>query len=411
MADIAVVGAGIVGSCIALELQRRGAQVTLVDRNEPGSGCSYGNLGAISQGSVAPLAMPGLLATLPGMLFDDESPLRLPLGHLAQATPWLIRFVLASNRARVERSAARLSELHAGAYAMHETLTRELGVPELFLAQGHLHLYPDASALAKDSAGWALRQRYGVEFSRLDRPAILDLEPNISSRYNVGIYLADHATILNPLRYVQAMVRGFQSAGGVVRKDEVLDISRASSGQWRLSTTQGSPTADPGFDHVVVAGGAWSRRLLAPLGVACPVETQRGYHAEFKGRSGLGRRTVVLADRKIFVAPMEHGLRIGGTVEFGGLTAAPDLRRAAMLERIARETFAGLRDSTAEHWMGHRPCMPDSVPLVGRAPGHRGLWLAVGHGHLGLTDSVGTAKQIATSLLAGEEPPRAAPDR
>ncbi|HET8746911.1 MAG TPA: FAD-dependent oxidoreductase [Ramlibacter sp.] len=393
---VAVVGAGVVGTSIALALRKRGADVTLLDRDEPGRGCSYGNSGAISPGSVAPVAMPGVTASVPGMLLDPESPLFLRWRYLPRALPWLLRFLASANPARVEASAARLAALHAGAVEAHEAMTRELGVPELLLKRGHLHLYPDDAALAKDAGGWRLRQAYGVKVERLDRAGIEALEPNAPRHYRVGMYLADHATILNPFRYVQAMARAFAAAGGRIVRTEVKGLQPRGS-EWML---QASGEADgASFDDVVVAGGAWSRALLAPLGIRLALETQRGYHAQFEGGGSVISRTVVLADRKIFLAPMEDGLRAGGTVEIAGLAAPPDERRAAALARVARESFPALRDLPAHTWMGHRPCMPDSVPVVGAAPGLAGLWLATGHGHLGLTDSLNTARRIADGLL------------
>lgn len=393
---VAVVGAGIVGTSIALALRKRGADVTLVDRDEPGHGCSYGNSGAVSPASVAPLAMPGVLASVPGMLMDDESPLYLPLRYLPRALPWLLRFVASARPAAVKEAAAKLAAIHAGALDAHETMARELGVPELFLRRGHLHLYPDAAALAKDATGWRMRQEYGFQVERLDRAGIEALEPGVSSRYQLGMYLADHATILNPFRYVQAMARAYATAGGRIVCAQV-DRLQPEGGGWRLRA-RGEADGER-FDHAVVAAGAWSRELLAPLGVHLSLESQRGYHLQFQGGRDTVSRTVVLADRKVFVTPMEDGLRVGGTVEIGGLEAPPDPRRAAVLGRIARETFRGLDDLPTRTWMGHRPCMPDSVPVVGAAPRHRGLWLATGHGHLGLTDSLNTAQRIADALL------------
>lgn len=393
---IAVVGAGIVGTSTALALRKRGADVTLIDRGEPGSGCSAGNSGAVSPASVAPLAMPGVLASVPGMLFDDESPLYLPLRYLPHALPWLMRFVASARPAAVQAAAAKLHAIHAGALDAHEAMARELGVPELFLRQGHLHLYPDAASLAKDAGGWRLRESYGFKAERLDRDGIEALEPGVSARYQVGMFLADHATILNPLRYVQAMAAAYAGAGGRIVRAGV-DGLRPEDGRWRLQ----GPTESP-FDHVVVAAGAWSKALLAPLGVNLALESQRGYHLQFEGARDVVSRTVILADRKVFVTPMEEGLRVGGTVEIGGLIAPPDERRAALLGRIARETFKGLEDRPTRTWMGHRPCMPDSVPVIGAAQGHPGLWLACGHGHLGLTDSLNTAQQIAQGLLGAD---------
>ena len=395
---IAVIGAGIVGSCIGLELRKRGAEGTLIDREEPGNGCSYGNSGAISPASVAPLAMPGLLSTLPGMLFDRESPLFLRLGYLPTALPWLTRFMLSARPQRAARSAAQLAALHAGALDQHEALAGEIGVPELFLRRGHLHLYPDEKALSTDAGSWRMRELYGFRSERLDRDGIVALEPGVAARYRIGMYLADHATILNPLRYVQAVVQAFTARGGRLCRAAVRSVVPLAGKSWRVDTQDGEPL--PEFDHVVVAAGAWSRGLLDPLGLRLRLESQRGYHVQFNGARGLVSRTVVLADRKVFVTPMEQGMRVGGTVEIAGLAFPPDMRRAAVLERIARETFTDLEGVSTTHWMGHRPCMPDSVPVIGPAAGHPGLWLAVGHGHLGLTDSITTAQRIAHELLA-----------
>ncbi|HEY8049363.1 MAG TPA: FAD-dependent oxidoreductase [Ramlibacter sp.] len=393
---IAVIGAGIVGTAIAYELRKRGGDVTLVDRDEPGHGCSFGNSGAISPGSVAPLAMPGVLASVPGMLFDDESPLYLPLRYLPRALPWLLRFVASARPGRVRKSARQLAAIHAGALDAHRAMTREVGAPELFLQRGHLHLYPDEKALAKDATGWRLKREYGWAWEELDRDGIAALEPNIHERYRIGIFMADHATILNPFRYVQAIASAFVARGGRIARTAVSAL-QAQSPRWRVECDGDMNGAE--FDHVVVAAGAWSRELLSRVGIAVPLESQRGYHAQFDGARDTVTRTVVLADRKVFVTPMEEGLRVGGTVEIGGLSAPPDERRAAVLARIARENFRGLDDVPLRSWMGHRPCMPDSVPVIGPAANRPGLWLAIGHGHLGLTDSLNTAQRIADGLL------------
>lgn len=390
---IAVIGAGIIGTCIALELQKRGMAVSLIDKDEPGKGCSYGNSGAISVSSIVPLATPGVMASLPRMLMDRESPLRLPMGYLPRAAPWLARFVLSASPERVSQSVSRLAALHNDAIAKHAALTREVGVPELFMQAGHLHLYPDEQSAQGDAQAWQIRGSHGFRFEVLDRQGIMAFEPGIGPRYQAGMYLPDHATIRNPARYVTAIAQAFIRHGGQLLRDEVLALTQTESG-WSVKGMNALVTAD----HIVVAAGAWSRKLLDPLRVRLPLESQRGYHVQFAGAENLVSRTVVLADRKVFVTPMEGGLRVGGTVEIAGLTRPPDMRRAAILERIARETFTDLGTMPATTWMGHRPCMPDSVPVIGEASGNPGLWLAVGHGHLGLTDSVNTASLIAEQL-------------
>ena len=241
-----------------------------------------------------------------------------------------------------------------------------------------------------------MREDYGWRLDRLDRAGILALEPNVGERYTVGIYMADHATILNPFRYVQAMAQAFAGLGGRIARTTVAAL-RVEGSRWRVEGQGEAHGAT--FDHAVVAAGAWSRKLLADVGINVPLESQRGYHLQYHGARDTVSRTVVLADRKVFVTPMEDGLRVGGTVEIGGLSAPPDPRRSALLGRFASETFPGLADVPTTSWMGHRPCMPDTVPVIGPAPGRAGLWLAIGHGHLGLTDSLNTARRIADGVL------------
>ncbi|MEO6564753.1 MAG: FAD-dependent oxidoreductase, partial [Casimicrobiaceae bacterium] len=370
------------------------------DRDEPGHGCSYGNSGAISPSSVAPLAMPGVLRSVPGMLLDAASPLRLPLAYLPRALPWLAAFVASARPARVAAAAERLAALHAHAVERHVALAHEVGVPELVARRGHLHVYPDVGALARDAAAWRLRKNHGFAVERVDRAGIDNLEPGIGPRYRVGMYLADHATVLNPLRYVQAIVRAFAAHGGEVRRSDVQALLADPEGGWEMVTDAGASR----WASIVVATGAWSCRLLDPLGVHVPLESQRGYHVQFRGASPVSR-TVVLADRKIFLAPMEDGLRVGGTVEIAGLVAPPDPRRAEILRRVALDTFSGLDAGGATTWMGHRPCLPDSVPIVGPVEGRAGLYLALGHGHLGLTDAPHTAERIADALAFASRAP------
>lgn len=400
-ASVAVVGAGIVGCAIALELKKRGVDVTLVDRDEPGRGCSFGNSGAISTSSIVPLAMPGVLASVPSMLLDAEGPLHLPLRYLPRALPWLLRFVASARPKAVEAGSARLRALHDDAIERHRALTAELGVSELFLQRGHLYLYPDERSLAKDATGWEIRRRHGFRCDRLDRAGLLALEPQVGERYRLGVFMPDQATLLDPFRYVQAMASAFERAGGRIVRAEVRSLARDHSA-WRLDTAAALPT----FGRVVVAAGAWSRHLLDPLGVRVSLESQRGYHVQYDGDRARATvsRTVVLADRKIFVTPMAPGLRVGGTVEIAGLDAPPDPRRSELLEAAARDTFAGLPARATSRWMGHRPCMPDSVPVIGPAPRQPGLWLAVGHGHLGLTDSINTGLRIADGMQAANLP-------
>ena len=400
---VVVVGAGVVGVATALALQSYGVAVTLIDRGEPGMECSYGNSGAISPGSVAPLALPGILKTVPGMLMDQDGPLSIAWKYAPKAASWLVAFAQSADPKRVAAAAARLNDLYHGAVDAHALMAERLGVPELFIRHGHLHLYPDAAAADKDATGWQLRQQYGYQVDQLDRAGIEALEHNAPQGYQHGRYLADHGTILNPLRYVQAMLAAFVRRGGTVARAEVRALHITPDG-WAVKTGDSAPDAQR-WTQIVIAAGAWAPQLLRPLGMLLPIESQRGYHAQFAGAQNLISRTVVLADKKVFIAPMEGGLRVGGTVEIAGLKAPPNPRRAATIERIARDAFPVLANQEAQHWMGHRPCLPGSVPLVGHIDNLPGLWLAVGHGHLGLTGSLPTAQRIANGMCGPQALP------
>jgi len=398
-APIVVIGAGIVGACVAYELRKRGHAVDLIDRDEPGRGASFGNSGAISPGSVVPLATPGVLGSVPGMLFDPSAPLYVPPSYLVSAFPWLVRFVASARPERVQAISASLAVLHSGAIENHLRLATEVGAPELVIRAGHLHLYRDAAARSADRASWDLRRRHGVVFEDLDRDAVLALEPEIGEAYQAGVFLADHATCTNPFRYVTRIVEAFVARGGRLVRDRLTALEPAGDGRW---TCVGGQARHPA-SQVVLAAGAWSLELLRSVGLHAPLESQRGYHVSFQVERPPVSRTVVLTDRKVFMAPMETGLRAGGTVEFGGLLREPDYSRADRLAAFAIEAFPRLAQAPFTQWMGHRPCMPDTLPKVGPVGERPGLWLAFGHGHLGLTDSANTAQVLGELITAGAD--------
>ena len=393
--QVAVVGAGIVGLCVAQALRAAGRQVRLFDPEPPGSPlqCSYGNAGALSSRSVAPLAMPGLWRTVAPMLLDASSPLHIPAHYWLRAAPWLHRFAASARPARVAAIASALDQLLAGSVAAHAELAREVGVADLVRRNGQLHVYPDARALAKDDSSWALKQQHGLRSQRLEGAALREIEPALDPRYTVGVLLPDEGWLANPGRYAQA-IAAHLAQHGVERVAARVEQITPEAGGWRLSAGGSAWQAD----QVVVCAGAWSRPLLAALGHDVPMESQRGYHLQLADPGVALARVTVLADRKVFMMPGEAGLRIAGTVEFGGLQRAPNQRRALLLADHARAGLSGLRVEQPQVWMGHRPCLPDSLPVIGAVPGQNGLWCAFGHGHLGLTGSVNTGALLARAM-------------
>lgn len=397
MPRIVVVGAGIVGLCVAWHLARGGAAVTVLDGGAPGGGASSGNAGAISGGAVAPLAMPGVLRQVPRMLLDPDGALHVPARYWPRAAPWLARFVAAARPARVAAIAEALSGLLFDAMEQHRLILAEEGALDLIRETGQLYLYRDHAHHAKDRDGWALRRRHGLRVECLEGlPAIQALEPDIRGDYRLGLFLPDQGSCVNPRRLAEVVAAGVRRQGGSILREAVRAITTADGRVAGVATAAGPLPAD----HVVLAAGAWSARLLGPLGLRVPLETQRGYHVMLRDAGIALRRPIVPADRKAFISPMEEGLRVAGTVEFGGLEAPPTPRRAALLLEDLLRVFPQARTAgAAGSWMGHRPCLPDSLPVLGPVRRWPGLWCAFGHGHLGLTGSAPTGAALARAML------------
>jgi glycine/D-amino acid oxidase-like deaminating enzyme len=392
--SVVVIGAGIVGVCAAWQLARRGASVTLIDRDEPGRGCSFGNAGALSFGSVAPLAMPGVMRDAVSMLFDPAAPLRIPLTYLPKAAPWLTRFVRAARPDAVKRISDALSALLANSIEKHLEILSEVGATEIVRRTGQLYLYPDEAWLAKDAGSWQLRKEHGLRIERLDRDGILALEPEVGPDYAIGMFTPDQGMSVNPYRQVTAIAAGFARHGGRIARDRVVAIEVEND---RVRAVRGESETYP-CDHAVICAGAWSVQLLRPLGYALPLESQRGYHVTIASPGVTISRPVVAADRKVFLTPMEEGLRAAGTVEFGGLSRAPTRKRAEYLVRDMARVFPRAQiPADWSFWMGHRPCLPDSLPVLGPSR-HRGLWFNFGHGHLGLTMSAPSGEILARAI-------------
>jgi glycine/D-amino acid oxidase-like deaminating enzyme len=394
---VVVIGAGIVGVCAAWQLLRRGANVTLIDPDEPGRGCSYGNAGALSFGSVAPLAMPGVMRDGLSMLLDPAAPLRIPLSYLPRAAPWLTRFVRASHADEVRRIAQALSALLANSIEKHVEMLGEVGATDIMRRSGQLYLYPDEKWLHKDAMSWQLRKDHGLRVERLGRNDILALEPEVGPDYPIGMFTPEQGMSVNPYRQVTAIATEFARRGGAIVRDRVIAIEADGH---RVRAVRGE-SASYACDHAVLCAGAWSAQLLKGLGYAVPLESQRGYHVTIASPGVTISRPVVAADRKVFLTPMEDGLRAAGTVEFGGLNREPNRRRAEYLVRDMARVFPRANiPSEWSFWMGHRPCLPDSLPVLGPSR-HRGLWFNFGHGHLGLTMSA-VSGDILARAICGE---------
>jgi D-amino-acid dehydrogenase len=396
--SVIVVGAGIVGICCARFLQRDGHQVTVIDPREPGDGASFGNAGIIANCDVAPIAMPGILRKVPRMLFDPHGPLRLRWRYLPWIMPWLWQLVRATGPARVEEIAAALAPLLARAEAAHRDLLREAGAGELLRHRGWLKVFETEEGLAETAAERDLMQKHGVRFDILGEGEIRQLEPGLAPIFRRALFFPDCGSVANPKRLVLSLAQAFAADGGSILHDSVTGFDLAEGRRAALTETGRHPA-----EAIVLAAGAWSRPLAAALGARVPLDTERGYHLMFDAGEAQLSRPTLWGEHYINLVPMEHGLRMTSGVEFGGLALPPDYRWVERLGGLARRMLPGLAAEPRSRWLGFRPSLPDSLPVLGRSPRHRDVYFAFGHQHLGVTLGAVTGHVVA-DLLAGRDP-------
>ena len=394
-----VIGAGIIGVCCASYLQREGFAVEIVDPEPPGTMCSHGNAGGICPGSCIPIAGPGMLRKVPGWLLDEDGPLHIRLAYLPRVFPWLMRFLAAGRIGEVRRISASMRALHAQSFAFYEPLLREAGCTDLLDKRGQLFVYEDESGPAREAFGLALRRAAGVAVEILGQDALRQLEPALAPIFRSAVYLPEQGQCKNPGRLVSSLAESVLRNGGTVRRARVQGFAMEGGRPSAVITDQGTLPAQT----VVVAAGAWSGRLARQLGSKVPLETERGYHAMVEGADTGLRIQTVWADRKFVASPMETGIRFAGTVEFAGLDAPPDMRRADTLLRQGRRMFREAPDGRVVRWMGHRPSLPDSLPVISASPHHKNVFFAFGHGHTGLIGGASTGRLIA-DLATGRTP-------
>ncbi|MEX0694292.1 MAG: FAD-dependent oxidoreductase, partial [Rhodospirillales bacterium] len=366
----------------------------------PGLGFSYVNAGALSAGSCTPLSVPGQLPQIPGWLFDRLGPLHIRARYLPRALPWLVRFLRAADAKKIDAKADALRAMHRDVIAGYTAFLKGTAGMELFSVSGVLQAYTSSKRLDA-SLDWHLRGARGVRQELVGTDRLREMVPELSHEYVQGLLLADHGFVRQPHLFVTALVDRFASDGGDIVQARVHDLLREGDGTVvGVATTAGDISAD----RVVLCAGAWSMRLLAPYGVRIPLETQRGYHATALGANIQLSLPVVASEAKIYATPMQNGLRFAGTVEFAGLDAAADHRRFEAALELGRRMFPALECSGVEEWMGHRPCLPDSLPVVGPLAALRSLYVNFGHGHYGMTASPGSAALLA-AMVSGRTLP------
>ena len=396
---ITVIGAGMVGTCCALYLQNEGFSVTLLDRGGPGEGASSGNLGGFGVASCPPLAMPGVLRKVPGMLLDDGAPLRIRSRHALRALPWFLRFVANARPERVEANAAARQSLLDRVHEAIDPLVAEADAGHLMSRTGLMFTVESEAAFQGAAYAFALRERNGVRMDRLDGNEARQVQPALSRNVVRAWRVAEFSHTLDPLRLVQALAELFRRRGGIMRRAAVRGFDIDANGVRSIRTEAGPEPVQ----RIVIAAGVWSRTLAAMLGSRVPLEAERGYHTMYNGTDVTMNGGIISVDRHIAVTPMRDGIRAGGIAEFADPDAPPDPRIARRVRRHAQALFPALSSDRITEWMGPRPSHPDSKPVIGRSPRHRNAWFAFGHDHLGLTMG-GITGRLVSELVAGKTP-------
>ncbi|MBN9373016.1 FAD-dependent oxidoreductase [Hydrogenophaga sp. YM1] len=394
---IAVIGTGIVGACSAAWLQRDGHQITFVDPLEPGEACSFGNAGSLSPSACLPVGMPGMWRKVPKWLLDPLGPLTVRTGYLPRVLPWLVQMLRHSTPQEVTRIATALQTLLRPIFDCYGPLLDHAHANELVRRTGCLYVYSSREAAAQWKWGMDLRRSLGVNLVDVEREELEELEPDLKGQFRFGILAPDNGSTLDPSQLVKALVRQALRDGARHDHRSVIGFEREGRRVTGLRLDSGEPLA---VDGVVIAAGAWSGALAAQLGDRVPLETQRGYHVTVRSSNLKLRHTVMASEANLMINPMAMGLRLAGTVEFAGLKPAPNYERAQALLRQGLRLFPHLDTSEVTQWMGHRPCMPDSLPVIDRSRGADNAWMAFGHGHMGMCMGATTGREVA-HLVAG----------
>ncbi len=389
---ILVIGAGVIGLNCAIALRKTGAAVTVVDEKGPGEGTSFGNAGCIAIAEILPISTPGLIWDVPRMLLDPLGPLSIRWSYLPRLAPWLWRFWLAGGQARVARLTGVLASLTGRAWDDWRLVAEEAGIAHLIRQQGSLVVYDTDKGLAASAGEWAARADYGIRFEKLAGGELRELEPALSPHYRHGYLINDWGHVADPYRIVTGLAEHFLNQGGIILRGRIADFRRQDE-KPVAALVEGAP--EIAFDRVVIAAGAWSKPLCAKLGLDVPLDTERGYNTTIAKPGITVTRPITSAEGSFVATPMEMGLRIGGAVELAGLETPANFQRSRALLELGRRMLPQLDTGGGKEWMGFRPSMPDSLPVIGVSPRDRNVLLAFGHGHLGLTEGATTGRLIA----------------
>jgi len=395
--SIGVIGAGIQGICVSLCLVKKGFGVTLFDQKEPGDlSASYGNAGHFSPYGSVPINRPDILTDVPKMLMSSTGPLALRWNYVPKMIPWFIQFIKNCSKKNMMHTAKYMHQILDLALPAYDELFQNIDVSNLVENKGIMYFWTDRDLKSRELE-ISIRNELGVEQQLLKPHEIHDLEPHIKKIYHGGVLYPSARHARNPKKILLKLFESFIRMGGKFEKQKVETIRFSDEDKPIVKTNINLFT----FDKTVIACGAFSKKLTDQLGEKIPLDTERGYHVHFKGYDHLLSRPVIFLNRGFGITPMEQGLRVVGTVEFGGLSNPSSKKRIMNLVNNAKYLFSELGEHEDE-WLGFRPTLPDFLPVMGPSKNHKNLFYSFGHHHLGWTLGAISGK-ILSKMISGEK--------
>ena len=396
--EVAIIGAGIQGVCNALFLQKKGIDVTLFDKDEPGCAASYGNAGHFSPYASLQLNRSDVLSDVPAMLLSSRGPLALKWNYFVKMIPWFSKYIMSCSEKKMMHTAKYMHQILDISLDAYDELFADINLDGLVEKKGIMYVW-EKKGIKSRKIEIDIREKLGVKQKILNPKEVHDLEPNLKPFYDGGVFYEYARHARNPKKIIEKLFADFIKKGGKFKKTHITNINFKD--QKPILITENNKLL---FDKVVIACGAFSKKLTDKLDEKIPLDTERGYHIHFKNYSNLLSRPVVWADRGFGITPMEQGLRVVGTVEFGGLENPLSKSRIKNLILNAKDMLNGLPENEdhEDEWLGFRPTLPDFLPVIGKSKNYNNVYYSFGHHHLGWTLGAISGK-IVSKMIIGEK--------
>ena len=398
--SVGIIGSGIQGVCTGLQLIKKGIPVTIFDRHDPLSSeykpASYGNAGHFSPYAVLKFNRPDILKDVPKMLFSSYGPLSLKWNYVFKLIPWFLHYVKKCNKKSMLHTAKYMNQICSYADESYEEIFKEINITNLVDKKGIIYVWSNKN-LKKRELEIKVRNDLGIKQKLLTKKEILNLEPNLNPVFDAGVLYEGSMFARDPHAILKEIFKLFLRKGGKFIQENIKTLKQFDENKTVLK----SEKADYNFEKIIIAAGAYSKKLTDQLGENIPLDTERGYHVHFKNMQKLISRPIICLDRGFSLSPMNQGLRAVGTVELGGLNNPPSKKRIDYLIKSAKEFLPQL-DTHYDEWLGFRPSLPDFLPIIGPSLKNKNIIYAFGHDHLGWTLGAITGK-IVSGIVADEK--------